>query len=284
MKKPILSIALLAAALVLAAGTTHARWLNVNTGRFQTMDSFEGVPAEPETLHKYTYVRNDPINRIDPSGHFYGSGERITVTGVQGILARVVLPTVARAPRTVYTVAQWNRAAAGFQAGVRGSTAFKVGAVGVLVTTIAGNVAMVVDALDGPDDTETIFYTVQGPDDATRLRSTGEPWPAEPDRAHLGPGVYAWKYLSEAESYRQSPALRQRPDLLIILFGIKNSDLDSFSHFDVDLAPNPDAWLDRYSALRGGTSDHGYQYVTRGTQYGTEHYFHKSVFPFLRFR
>jgi RHS repeat-associated protein len=47
----------------------RARFLNPSTGRFQTMDSFAGVQNDPLSLHKYLYAANDPVNRIDPSGH-----------------------------------------------------------------------------------------------------------------------------------------------------------------------------------------------------------------------
>jgi RHS repeat-associated protein len=45
------------------------RYLNTGTGRFTTMDSFEGTSTEPLSLHKYLYAHADPVNRIDPSGH-----------------------------------------------------------------------------------------------------------------------------------------------------------------------------------------------------------------------
>ena len=47
----------------------RARYHNPQTGRFWTMDSFEGNTDDPHTLHKYLFAGNDPINRIDPSGH-----------------------------------------------------------------------------------------------------------------------------------------------------------------------------------------------------------------------
>jgi len=46
----------------------RARYLNVSTGRFWSMDSFEGSGDDPLSLHKYLYAGNEPINRIDPSG------------------------------------------------------------------------------------------------------------------------------------------------------------------------------------------------------------------------
>src|SRR5579871_5531772 len=48
----------------------RARYLNVSTGRFWSMDTEEGDPQSPLSLHKYLYSSNDPTNRRDPSGHF----------------------------------------------------------------------------------------------------------------------------------------------------------------------------------------------------------------------
>jgi len=48
----------------------RARYLNVSTGRFWVMDSFEGRIDDPVSLHKYLYASDDPIDKRDPSGHF----------------------------------------------------------------------------------------------------------------------------------------------------------------------------------------------------------------------
>ena len=47
----------------------RARYLEVGRGRFWSQDNFEGVNAEPISLHKYLYADNDPINKLDPSGN-----------------------------------------------------------------------------------------------------------------------------------------------------------------------------------------------------------------------
>ena len=47
----------------------RARYLNPNTGRFWTMDSYEGNSEDPLSLHKYLYCHANPANGIDPSGH-----------------------------------------------------------------------------------------------------------------------------------------------------------------------------------------------------------------------
>jgi RHS repeat-associated protein len=46
----------------------RARYMNPETGRFWTMDDFEGSPNDPLTLHKYTYANCEPITGYDPSG------------------------------------------------------------------------------------------------------------------------------------------------------------------------------------------------------------------------
>ena len=47
----------------------RARYLNVSTGRFSNMDTYEGRRGEPMTLHKYLYVPANPVMNIDPSGN-----------------------------------------------------------------------------------------------------------------------------------------------------------------------------------------------------------------------
>jgi RHS repeat-associated protein len=46
----------------------RARYMNPFNGRFVTRDTYEGSVFDPSTLHKYLYVANDPVNKIDPSG------------------------------------------------------------------------------------------------------------------------------------------------------------------------------------------------------------------------
>jgi RHS repeat-associated protein len=48
----------------------RARYLNTNTGRFHSQDTYEGRNGEPLTLHKYLYAHNNPVMFTDPSGQF----------------------------------------------------------------------------------------------------------------------------------------------------------------------------------------------------------------------
>jgi RHS repeat-associated protein len=47
----------------------RARYLNTSTGRFWTMDAFEGDHESPLSLHRYLYAVADPVNRVDPGGN-----------------------------------------------------------------------------------------------------------------------------------------------------------------------------------------------------------------------
>lgn len=60
--------ALLAMVVLLLPGTSHARYLNTGTGRFQTMDTYAGDQQDPLSLHKYLYAAENPVNIVDPSG------------------------------------------------------------------------------------------------------------------------------------------------------------------------------------------------------------------------
>jgi RHS repeat-associated protein len=49
-------------------GYAFARYYNPRLGRFMTADPMGGDPSDPQTLNRYSYVRNNPINLIDPNG------------------------------------------------------------------------------------------------------------------------------------------------------------------------------------------------------------------------
>ncbi len=87
MKKQIVLCTLLIAVLSIAPLNLQARWMNPNTGRFQTSDTFQGDTKEPLSLHKYLYVEDNPINMVDPSGHDGELGSLVTTMGNIGMLA-----------------------------------------------------------------------------------------------------------------------------------------------------------------------------------------------------
>jgi hypothetical protein len=68
MNKMIVLSWLIVSSVHLSSETAHARWLNVNTGRFQTRDAYAGHEDDPTSLHKYIYSECNPANNSDPSG------------------------------------------------------------------------------------------------------------------------------------------------------------------------------------------------------------------------
>jgi RHS repeat-associated protein len=63
----------------------RARYLNVSTGRFSTMDTYQGDAESPLSLHKYLYAGSSPVDRVDPSGNF-GLEEAMVAVAVSVVL------------------------------------------------------------------------------------------------------------------------------------------------------------------------------------------------------
>lgn len=66
MRKRIIFGVLLAMVLCLVPVVSQARWMNTNTGRFQTMDSYEGHGEDSLNLNKY--LRAYALDEIDAAG------------------------------------------------------------------------------------------------------------------------------------------------------------------------------------------------------------------------
>ncbi|WP_239551401.1 polymorphic toxin-type HINT domain-containing protein, partial [Paenibacillus elgii] len=47
----------------------RARWYDPSVGRFINEDTYEGDISNPLSLNLYTYVKNNPLKYLDPSGH-----------------------------------------------------------------------------------------------------------------------------------------------------------------------------------------------------------------------
>jgi hypothetical protein len=47
----------------------NARWYNPGTARFMSEDTYPGDFSQTQTLNRYAYVMNNPVNQWDPTGH-----------------------------------------------------------------------------------------------------------------------------------------------------------------------------------------------------------------------
>jgi RHS repeat-associated protein len=87
----------------------RARLMNPLTGRFWSMDSYQGSQSDPLSLHKYLYANADPANNIDPFGDTATLAEVGSVNAIIGDLARMtvtaaLLTSVAEMPFRNWTV------------------------------------------------------------------------------------------------------------------------------------------------------------------------------------
>ncbi len=69
-----------------------ARYYSPLIGKFITPDDVVQNPTDPQTLNRYSYVSNNPINRVDPSGHswksFWKGFKKVLSFATGGLLGR----------------------------------------------------------------------------------------------------------------------------------------------------------------------------------------------------
>ena len=65
----------------------RARWRNPETGLFLSADPFGGLLEDPQTLHRYNYVSNNPINDSDPSGEI----SAVAMNTIVSVIGRAML-------------------------------------------------------------------------------------------------------------------------------------------------------------------------------------------------
>ena len=88
----------------------RARYYDAKKGRFDVADNYLGSLTDPLTLNRYSYTMNNPVMRIDPSGHWPGWLDKAASTVKKGVNTvknwvndKVVKPTV----NTVKSAAGW---------------------------------------------------------------------------------------------------------------------------------------------------------------------------------
>jgi RHS repeat-associated protein len=81
----------------------HARYYNPVLGRFLSPDALVPDPGNPQSLNRYSYVGNNPVNLTDPSGHSWLS--KFFHRAIAPVL-RVVVPIVTVVVSIAAAVAQ----------------------------------------------------------------------------------------------------------------------------------------------------------------------------------
>jgi len=123
----------------------RARWMNPETGRFLTVDPFEGVDRDPVTLHKYLYAANAPTMYVDPSGEIWLLSNLMANSAIRaGMIGMGIGGTVYTAS-TVLSGGRFNIkefAAASLSGGITAAfievTACKIGGLIVLNVIVSG--------------------------------------------------------------------------------------------------------------------------------------------------
>jgi len=74
-----------------ATRLTHlrARYYDPSKGRFLTKDPLQGFLSVPQTLNLYSYTRNNPVNRNDPSGYIDDNPQDSRIVGL--IITGIIL-------------------------------------------------------------------------------------------------------------------------------------------------------------------------------------------------
>ena len=67
----------------------RARYLKTSAGRFMTMDTIDGDPQSPATLHKYVYTGDDPVDARDPGGNEFDIGSVMESVAISSALDSV---------------------------------------------------------------------------------------------------------------------------------------------------------------------------------------------------
>jgi RHS repeat-associated protein len=67
----------------LSAYYLRERYYSFEIGRFLRRDTYDGQLIDPNTIHKYSYTSNNPVNKVDPSGLYTGNFGRAVEDAVQ---------------------------------------------------------------------------------------------------------------------------------------------------------------------------------------------------------
>ena len=79
----------------------RARYMDTSTGRFISMDTYQGTTADPISLHKYLYANSNPVMYTDPSGYMVATLKKPSASAI-------VLWAQLESMAASYAMAMWN--------------------------------------------------------------------------------------------------------------------------------------------------------------------------------
>lgn len=120
-----------------------ARYYDPVIGRFITADSIVQSPYNPQTLNRYSYCGNNPINYIDPTGHWFFAF--LIFVAISAAIGAVVNVAIAGA---CGQLTSWTAVWAALGAGAAGGAVAGIGglALGPAAATIWGGIGIGVAA------------------------------------------------------------------------------------------------------------------------------------------
>ncbi len=142
-----------------------ARYYDPKLGRFITPDTIVQAPSNPQTLNRYTYCNNNPVNLIDPTGHKWKWGNFFKAVGIA--IAGAILTVVSAGTLAPVVGAYWAGVVTGAVAGatiggtVAAATGGNIGQ-GLLTGAISGAVFGGIGSLHLSGLTQTLAHTAGG--------------------------------------------------------------------------------------------------------------------------
>jgi RHS repeat-associated protein len=68
----------------------RARYHDPATGRFLSADPLAGAPTQPQTMNRYVYALNNPVNRVDPTG-LASEGPMLLTSNLSSLLGELIV-------------------------------------------------------------------------------------------------------------------------------------------------------------------------------------------------
>ncbi len=240
----------------------RARYYNPAVGRFLTQDTFPGYLDDPRTLNRYVYTASNPVNYVDPSGHFLetlwdaasfgmsaydcadnpglGSCGGAVIDGL-AMLVPFVPGGVGAARKAAQVVSKIDDVVDAGRAISRADNVVDVGR----------SIARANDRVDEYID----LYHATGKEAADSIRTHGIDLSKSRQSLDFGPGFYTTSDPVQAADW----IARRHPDGEILHFRVPMPDLVEFNR-KVFTGATPD-WEDFVRHHRAGGPMHGYDVV-----------------------